>query len=117
MRELAFKAQTRPLVDFAVDPDVVRALREEEGLGDEQILLRVLGLPEGELELRNVRDIIFPEIRENPFTASDSVGTPFELAFRVIDSRGRSIFARATLYMYRNPFTDRQFAFFPPGIR
>ena len=121
LRRLIFQGDAAAVVEFAVDRQAARQLRDEEGMSDEGMILRVLGMG-GDEEvpvnpLDGVRDIVFPEIRESPFTESDSRGSPFDLTLRIIDSQGNASFARARLYLYRNPFAQDQFAFFPPEVR
>ena len=116
VRTLVFEGDPGRLVSYAVASDAADALRRED-LDDEGIILRVLGMEEGKDILNNIRDIIFPEIREDPFGRSDEVGSPFDLPIRVIDAQGRSSFARAVVYMLRNPFAERQFAFYPADLR
>jgi hypothetical protein len=82
------------------------------GLNEGQALAALLGLKSAGLqELPRVTEAVFPQILEDPFTSRDAAGQYFELTYRLVDENGLSYLPTARLYMLRNPFGERQFAF------
>ena len=78
------------------------------------MLAALLGLKAaGWKELPRVTEVLFPEILEDPFIARDAAGMYFQLTYRMVDENGLSYLPVARLYMLRNPFGERQFAFKP----
>ena len=103
----------RKLLELAVEPKEAQRLRSR-GLSGEAILMRYLGLDlSGFDQLPEVSEVVFPEILENPFISQDQVGSYFQLTYRITDPNGVSYIPSARLYMLRNPFTEKQFAFYP----
>ncbi len=112
-KELMLAGQLQEAVRLLVDPAAVKALRKK-GCGNEEILIRTLGLEElGVEEFPPLREVIFPQVLEDPFTTEDQQGMYFAITYRMIDTNGTSYIANARLYMLHNPFRERQFAFAP----
>ncbi|MBN2737113.1 MAG: hypothetical protein JXR70_09050 [Spirochaetales bacterium] len=88
-----------------------------QGLSDTEILNRMLGLAilentSGEQPV--FIDIIFPEIRDNPFTIKTELGWNTKLVFRIVFSYFGSYFqeiVEVNLHMNHNPFQEKQFSF------
>jgi len=101
------------LIRFAFDPQEVRRLKRG-GLEEAELLIRFLGL-KGAVkdELPRLRDVVFPQIMENPFGAENERGSFFRLGFRLVDENGLSYLAETLLLMPRNPFREQQFLFLP----
>jgi hypothetical protein len=79
-------------------------------------LLHLLGLDSGGLAaLPQVREVVFPEILEDPFISQDRFGSYFPFTYRLSDENGVVYLPSTRLYMLRNPFGERQFAFRPAG--
>lgn len=111
--ELLLIGDIRDAVNFLIDPFTVKNLRRN-GLTDDQILIRTLGLEEQGLQgFPTLREVVFPPVFEDPFTSEDKDGSYFAITYRMIDMNGTSYIAKARLYMSTNPFKDRQFAFAP----
>ncbi len=100
------------LLDQVGRPHDLKRWRGE--LGDSQIAVLLFGLQDGEALSHPVRNVVFPEILENPFTAHDRRGSFFRLTFRIVDSAGFSYLGRTRVYMAANPFGTRQFFLLPP---
>jgi hypothetical protein len=113
VREALLSGDRRRLAELAADGRELARLRAR-GLKEEEVLAALLGLESAGLqELPRVTEVVFPQILEDPFIARDSSGQYFELTYRLVDENGLSYLPKARLYMLRNPFADRQFAFRP----
>jgi hypothetical protein len=113
VRRLLLDGSYVQLARWALDPRSVKAL-EAGGLEARAIVYRMLGLlPDREpaAEGEEVREVLFPEILESPFSAEDERGRYFRLSFRWITSGGAAFVSEATLYLAANPFGSRQFMF------
>jgi hypothetical protein len=111
--ELLLTGELRKIMDFLLDPASVRAL-QRKGWSDHRILIYTLGLEEMAVQdFPPLREVVFPPLLEDPFTAQDERGSSFEITYRMIDLNGTSYIAKARLYMATNPFTNRQFTFSP----
>ena len=83
-----------------------------ELITDTKILIQALGLEEMGVEtFPSLREVVFPPLLEDPFTHEDGHGSSFEITYRMIDLNGTSYIAKTRLYMFTNPFKERQFAF------
>jgi hypothetical protein len=104
------------LIADALDPLWVEALRAE-GVSNIAILGRALGFEAlDESRLSEIREIVFPEILEDPF-GSDSAGEDyFRFSIRFIDQNGISTIGTALICMAANPFGKRQFVLCPTEI-
>jgi len=99
------------LTELAADGRELARLRAR-GLNEGQALAALLGLKAAGLqELPRVTEVVFPQILEDPFSARDATGQYFELTYRLVDENGLAYLPTARLYMLRNPFGERQFAF------
>ncbi|MBA7675551.1 hypothetical protein ES703_83787 [subsurface metagenome] len=113
VKELLQTGYIHQLMDLAIDPKLAAKLRKQ-GLNDTTILASCLGLDRISVsELPEIREVVFPEILEDPFTVQDQLGSSFRLTFRIVDKNGISHIADALLYMPRNPFGEKQFMFYP----
>ena len=113
VREALLAADRRRLAELASDGRELARLRSR-GLNEGQALVALLGLKSAGLqELPRVTEVVFPQILEDPFSARDPNGQYFELTYRLVDENGLSYLPTARLYMLRNPFGERQFAFWP----
>jgi hypothetical protein len=111
--ELLLTGEVREIVNNLVDPGSVRTLKRK-GWSDTKILIHALGLEEMGIEaFPSLREVVFPPLLEDPFTNEDEHGSSFEITYRMIDVNGTSYIAKARLYMFSNPFKERQFAFSP----
>ncbi len=111
VREALLAADRGRLVELAAEGRELARLRAR-GLNEEEALAALLGLKSAGLrELPRVTEAVFPQILEDPFSARDATGLYFELTYRLVDENGLSYLPTARLYMLRNPFGDRQFAF------
>jgi hypothetical protein len=109
--ELLLAGEIRDAVSFLLEPSSLRTLRRR-GWSDHKILIHTLGLEEVGLEaFPALREVIFPPLLEDPFTAAKEGESSFVITYRMIDLNGTSYIAKARLYMLPNPFNDRQFAF------
>jgi hypothetical protein len=98
------------LIARALDPAWVNK-QKAGGLSDIAILSLVLGFEEAdENRLSEIREIVFPEILEDPF-ADGSSG--FRFSIRFIDQNGISIIGTGLICMDPNPFGKRQFVLCP----
>jgi len=111
--EMLLTGKLREIVSVLLDPAGVRTLKRK-GWSDTKILIHALGLEEMGVEtFPSLREVVFPPLLENPFTNEDEHGSSFEITYRMIDLNGTSYIAKARLYMFTNPFKERQFAFSP----
>jgi hypothetical protein len=111
--ELLLTGDLRKIVSILIDPASVRTLKRK-GWSDTKILIHALGLEEMGIEtFPSLREVVFPPLLEDPFINEDEHGSSFELTYRMIDLNGTSYIAKARLYMFTNPFKERQFAFSP----
>lgn len=109
IKELILAGDIHELILFSIDPKEIKTLKKK-GFNDPAILAYFLGLDELEkAEIPRIRDVIFPEILEDPFTVKDEKGSSFRLSFRIIDQNGISYIANTLLYMLKNPFGEKQF--------
>ena len=60
--------------------------------------------------LKNIRDVTFPNILENPFSLKDKYGWYFKPSYRVTIKSGLSFIAETEVRMFKNPFGRRQFS-------
>ena len=113
MREAMLSGDRRRLAELASDGRELARLRAR-GLNEGQALAALLGLKSAGLqELPRITEAVFPQILEDPFSSRDATGLYFELTYRLVDEIGLSYLPTARLYMLRNPFGERQFAFRP----
>ena len=113
-KELVLAGKLQEAVNALVDPTVLGKLRKA-GLNNAEILIRIMGLEElGLVEFPALREVVFPQVLEDPFVAENDRGLYFTISYRMIDVNGTSYIANARVYMLSNPFRDRQFAFAPP---
>ncbi len=113
IKELLIAGDISRLLDFSIVPEELKKLKRR-GLSENEILAYSLGLKEIEKnEMPQIRDVLFPEILEDPFTEQDERGCSFYLSFRIVDQNGVSYIADALLYMRRNPFGEKQFMLYP----
>ncbi len=113
VKEYLLAGKIHELISFSLDPKLVKR-QMKLGLDETRILADSLGLDVAAFtELSEIREVIFPEILEDPFTAQDERGSSFHLHFRIVDKSGISHIGDTLLYMLRNPFGERQFIFYP----
>ena len=111
VREALLAGDSRRLAELASEARELARLRSR-GLGEAEALAVLLGLKAAGLkELPRVTEVVFPEILEDPFSARDANGWFFQLTYRMVDENGLVYLPAARLYMLRNPFGERQFAF------
>jgi hypothetical protein len=115
VREALLAADRGRLAELAAEGRELARLRGR-GLSEAEALAALLGLKSAGLqELPRVTEAVFPQILEDPFSARDATGLYFQLTYRLVDENGLSYLPTARLYMLRNPFAERQFAFRPSG--
>jgi hypothetical protein len=115
VRRNLFAGSERALLELATEAKEVQRLRGR-GMSERAALLHLLGLDSSGLaELPRVREVIFPEILEDPFISQDRFGTYFPFTYRITDENGAVYLPSTRLYMLHNPFGERQFAFRPAG--
>jgi len=113
VREALLSGDRRRAAEVVGDGRELARLRAR-GLKEGELLAALLGLESAGLQdLPRVTEVVFPQILEDPFIARDSGGQYFELTYRLVDENGLSYLPKARLYMLRNPFAERQFAFRP----
>jgi hypothetical protein len=113
VREQLLCGDLHRLAELAAEGRDLSRLRAR-GLGEAEVLAALLGLKAaGWKELPRVTEVLFPEILEDPFIARDAAGMYFQLTYRMVDENGLSYLPVTRLYMLRNPFGERQFAFKP----
>jgi hypothetical protein len=113
VREQLLAGDRRRLVELAAEAREMARLRGK-GLGEAEALAAVLGLKAAGLkELPRLTEVVFPQILEDPFIARDPYGMYFQLTYRLVDENGIAYLPAARLYLLRNPFGERQFAFRP----
>jgi hypothetical protein len=109
LRERILDQRVSEVLARAILPQELERLRGR-GLGPQAILVKTLGLdPAGLPALKELREIVFPPILENPFVSADAIGSYFVLSFRIVDSTGGSYIGSTRVYLLRNPFGERQF--------
>jgi hypothetical protein len=114
LREALLAGDPRRLAELAVEPRELARLRAR-GVSEAAALAAALGLDKAGLgELPRLTEAVFPEVLEDPFIARDDLGLYFQLTYRLVDENGVVYLPYARLYMLRNPFGDRQFAFRRP---
>jgi len=115
VRSGLFAGSERNLLELATEAKEAQRLKAR-GMSERTALLHLLGLDScGLAELPAVREVIFPEILEDPFISQDRFGTYFPLTYRITDESGAVYLPSTRLYMLHNPFGERQFAFRPAG--
>jgi hypothetical protein len=115
VRRNLFAGDEHSLLELATITKEVQRLRAR-GLSERAALLHLLGLDSSGLaELPRVREVVFPEILEDPFISQDRFGTYFPFTYRITDENGAVYLPSTRLYMLHNPFAERQFAFRPAG--
>jgi hypothetical protein len=113
VRETLLAGDRRHLAELVAEGRELALLRSR-GLDETEALAALLGLKAAGLkELPRVTEVVFPEILEDPFSARDATGWFFQLTYRIVDENGLAYLPAARLYMLRNPFGERQFAFRP----
>jgi hypothetical protein len=113
VREALLSGDLRRLAELAGEGRELARLRAR-GLQEGEALAALLGLKSAGLqELPRVTEAVFPQILEDPFSIRDPNGLYCELTYRLVDENGLAYLPTARLYMLRNPFGDRQFAFRP----
>jgi hypothetical protein len=111
--ELLVAGEAREILEFLLEPARLLALKKK-GWSDHKILIHTLGLEEIGIEkFPTLREVVFPPLLEDPFISENELGFSFDITFRMIDQNGNSYITEARLYMPRNPFGERQFAFYP----
>jgi len=115
VRQGLFAGDERALLELATEAKELQRLRSR-GMNERAALLHLLGLDSGGLsELPQVREVVFPEILEDPFISQDRFGSYFPFTYRLSAENGVVYLPSTRLYMLRNPFGERQFAFRPAG--
>lgn len=115
VRQGLFAGDEHALLELATEAKELQRLRAR-GMNERAALLHLLGLDSGGLsELPRVREVVFPEILEDPFISQDRFGTYFPFTYRLNDENGVVYLPSTRLYMLHNPFAERQFAFRPAG--
>jgi hypothetical protein len=115
LREALLAGDHRRLAELAVEPRELARLRAR-GASEAAALAAALGLDKAGLgELPRLTEAVFPEVLEDPFIARDDTGLYFQLTYRLVDENGAVHLPYARLYMLRNPFGERQFAFRRPA--
>jgi hypothetical protein len=115
VRQGLFAGDEHALLELATEAKEVQRLRAR-GMNERAALLHLLGLDSAGLsELPRLREVVFPEILEDPFISQDRFGTYFPFTYRLNDENGVVYLPSTRLYMLRNPFGERQFAFRPAG--
>lgn len=115
LRRELFAGNERALLDLASEPKEVQRLKARLA-SERSVLLHLLGLDScGLAELPRVREVVFPEILEDPFIAQDRYGAYFQLTYRITDEEGAVYLPSTRLYMLHNPFAERPFALRPSG--
>jgi len=111
VRELLLAGDRRRLAELGIEPREMARLRGK-GLSEAEALAAALGLKTAGLkELPTLTEVVFPQILEDPFIARDAAGMYFQLTYRLVDENGVAYLPAARLYLLRNPFGERQFAF------
>jgi hypothetical protein len=115
VRRDLFAGDERALLELATEARELQRLRAR-GMSERAALLHLLGLDSGGLaELPRIREVVFPEILEDPFITQDRFGSFFPLTYRITDENGTVYLLSTRLYMLHNPFGERQFALRPAG--
>jgi len=102
------------LLAYALDPAWLEQQRAA-GTPDLAILEMTLGLTDlDEHRLSEIREVIFPEILEDPFAADNTEEACFRFSIRFIDVNGISTIGTGLIRMAENPFDRRQFVLCQP---
>jgi hypothetical protein len=117
VHNLLKEEQYREFIEYALLPERVEQLREKD-LTDSEITRRAIQLRDPaeeeksplQTQEKEIMDIIYPEIMENPFALPDDKGAYFPLQMRVITEESNYLY-EATVAMPENPFTGKQFYF------
>ncbi|NOY10466.1 MAG: hypothetical protein GXP33_16655 [Spirochaetes bacterium] len=120
IKNLLEHGKTDELLNFAVDRKYILKYKNK-GADKYTILFNALGFSaffdtmttKPESVLKNIRDVTFPEILENPFSSKDREGWYFTPSYRVTITNGLSFIAETEIRMFRNPFGKRQFSLVP----
>jgi hypothetical protein len=97
------------LVRDALEPGAVVRFRRA-GLPPPQIIAQYFSSAP---ELDSIRDVILPEIRENPFRVPSEAPPSVALDIRIVDTSGASHFVQIVVAIARNPFVRRPFTLLP----
>jgi hypothetical protein len=120
IKKYMLKGQVSSLVSYAVSPSAAGALREK-GSSDSRIAARALGLmpvvSQSGLSTYNffkgIKEIVFPDIIENPFIHKNSLGLYFKLTFKIIDTHDVAYISEIPVYLNKNPFGAHPFLIYP----
>ncbi len=120
IKNLLEHGKTNELLNFAIDRKYILKYKNE-GADKYTILFNALGFSaffdtmttKPESVLKNIRDVTFPEILENPFSSKDREGWYFTPSYRVTITNGLSFIAETKLRMFKDPFGKRQFSLVP----
>lgn len=97
------------LVRDALEPGAVQGYRRA-GLDARAVISRFFP-PAGDLD--RIRDLVLPDLRDNPFRIPSEAPVSVVLSVRVIDDTGTSHFVDIIVAAARNPFQPRQFSLLP----
>ncbi len=120
VKKYMLKGQISSLVSYAVNPSAAGALRNK-GVSDSRIAARAFGLipvvSQSGLGAYNffkqIKEIVFPDIIESPFTHKNSLGRYFKLTFKVIDAHDTAYISEVPVYLNKNPFGPHPFLIYP----
>ena len=102
-------------LDYAVDPEVLSALRER-GVSDQEIVAMIFAPAaaadtEGFFRNGGFSTIVFPEIMETPFSYANRMDFSHQVSVRLGRKGEQSQIFLAELNMQKNPFQEKQFYF------
>lgn len=101
------------LVRDALEPGAVQRYRRA-GLPPRQIIAQYFASAP---ELDTIRDVVLPEIRENPFRVPSEAPPSVALDIRIVDASGVVHFVQIVVAVARNPFGRRPYTLLPTDGR
>ena len=118
VKKLILEKEWQAVLNLCFNPQAI-SLYKSQGWSNTGIIFKAFGLSSVyDLNsdtsiniLSSIKNIIFPEILENPFINEDSKGNYFNISFRIIDVNEIYVVSEMSLYIYDNPFNKNQFFF------
>ncbi|MBN1410934.1 MAG: hypothetical protein JW969_08815 [Spirochaetales bacterium] len=108
----------KELCEFAFNPSELAQYRRRKNYPSE-VLFKAFNLSmffdtkyiSEQQALSGIKDVIFPEILDNPFHNRNDKGSYFRLSFRLMYRDEFSIIPEVLIYMPKNPFGKQEFFF------
>jgi hypothetical protein len=120
IKKFVLRKEMTNFVNYALTPAALDKLKEN-GLSNYQIAIKALNLNQllkqstssASSFINRIKDIVFPNIYENPFSYHNENGYYFKLTYKIIDVNDVPYILETLIYLNQNPFDQRQFVFYP----